>query len=164
MLSFSWTRHINFSYQTFKDWTSSLAWAAPTLAALFILSPDAYSQTQNICERMDELKFSGRVCNLSSKEITSLSSGDFDGLSDLLILYLNKNDLSSLPEDIFAGLSNLRRLYLGKNDLSSLPEDIFAGLSNLQRLYLNDNDLSSLPKISSLGSLIYKLSIWVRMT
>ena len=186
---FSWIRHINLPRQTF--WTSSLAWAAPTLAALSILSPSAYSQTpieasapsrnlaadrqidgarrpgrppiparpwrktdkpwrkssfQNICERMDELKFSGRVCNLSSKEITSLSSGDFDGLSDLLILYLNKNDLSSLPEDIFAGLSNLRRLYLGKNDLSSLPEDIFAGLSNLKRLYLNDNDLSSLPE------------------
>ncbi|TGG92121.1 MAG: leucine-rich repeat domain-containing protein [Aphanocapsa feldmannii 277cV] len=112
--SFSWTRHINFSRQTFKAWASSLAWATPTLAALFILSPSAHSQIQNICERLDALSSNRKICNLSSKGITSLSSGDFDGLSNLKQLWLNKNDLSSLPEDIFAGLSNLRVLYLNE--------------------------------------------------
>ena len=101
---------------------------------------------QNICERMDALNSNGKTCNLSSKEITSLNSGDFDGLSNLQKLYLNKNKLSSLPEDVFDGLSKLRNLRLDNNDLSSLPEDVFDGLAKLKSLNLNKNDLSSLPE------------------
>ena len=144
MPSFSLRYHINLPHQT--SWTSSLAWAAPTLAALLILSPSAHSQTQNICERENALSSDGTHCNLSHKGITSLSSDDFDGLSNLKTLGLHDNNLSRLPEDIFDGLSNLQELSLYNNDLSSLPEDIFDGLSNLQRLNLHDNNLSSLPE------------------
>ncbi|TGG93091.1 MAG: hypothetical protein ERJ67_04885, partial [Aphanocapsa feldmannii 277cV] len=143
-LSFSWIRHINLPQQA--SWKSSLAWAAPTLAALLILSPSAHSQTQNICERLNALSSNGKTCNLSSKGITSLSSGDFDGLSNLRFLHLYNNNLSSLPEDIFAGLSKLNTLWLYSNELSSLPENIFAGLSKLRVLYLHKNELSSLPE------------------
>ena len=101
---------------------------------------------QNICERMDALNSNGTICRLFSKGITSLSSNDFDGLSNLDRLYLNNNNLNSLPEDVFAGLSNLQMLTLNNNNLSNLPEDIFAGLSNLQHLHLNNNDLSGLPE------------------
>ena len=135
----------SFAVRAVNGKNATAATATP-LAALSISSSSGHSQTQNICERLDALSSNGKTCNLSSKGITSLSSDDFDSLSNLQTLYLNKNDLSNLPEDIFAGLSNLRTLYLNKNDLSSLPEDIFAGLSNLRTLYLNKNDLTSLPE------------------
>ena len=105
---------------------------------------DDMTVDQNICQRLNAL--SGTICNLPNRGITSLSSGDFDGLSSLKILRLNDNDLSSLPEDVFDGLSSLETLYLQENDLSSLPEDVFDGLSSLKALRLNDNDLSSLPE------------------
>ncbi|TGG93013.1 MAG: autotransporter domain-containing protein, partial [Aphanocapsa feldmannii 277cV] len=101
---------------------------------------------KNICERMDALNSDETFCDLSAKGITSLSSGDFDGLSALVTLDLRENSLSSLPEDIFAGLPALVNLDLKNNNLSSLPEDIFAGLSNLKRLWLRENDLTSLPE------------------
>ncbi|TGG80841.1 MAG: leucine-rich repeat domain-containing protein, partial [Aphanocapsa feldmannii 288cV] len=96
------------------------------------VTANLHINVQNICERMDALSSNGKTCNLSSKKITSLNSGDFDGLSNLQKLYLNNNKLSGLPEDVFNGLSKLRNLRLSNNDLSSLPEDIFAGLSKLQ--------------------------------
>ncbi|TGG93125.1 MAG: leucine-rich repeat domain-containing protein, partial [Aphanocapsa feldmannii 277cV] len=47
--------------------------------------------TQNICERENALNSDGTVCDLSNKVITSLSSGDFDGLSNLQYLDLSFN-------------------------------------------------------------------------
>ena len=82
---------------------------------------------------------------LNSKGITSLKSGDFDGLTALTRLYLRWNDLSSLPSDIFDGLTALTDLWLRDNDLSSLPSGIFDELTALTHLWLNANDLSSLP-------------------
>ncbi|TGG83163.1 MAG: hypothetical protein ERJ69_04080, partial [Aphanocapsa feldmannii 288cV] len=83
---------------------------------------------------------------LSSKGITSLSLDDFDGLSNLSHLNLDRNELNSLPEDVFDGLSKLNVIQLSNNELSSLPENIFDGLSKLQSIYLNYNELSSLPE------------------
>ena len=100
----------------------------------------------NICQSFNALSNDGTSCNLGDKGITSLSSGDFDGLSKLRILQLSFNDLSSLPEDIFDGLSDLSLLTLDQNKLSSLPEDIFDGLSSLRHLFLKHNKLTSLPE------------------
>ncbi|MCY4054466.1 MAG: hypothetical protein OXF67_01080, partial [Cyanobacteria bacterium MAG CAR4_bin_6] len=91
---------------------------ADGLAALLLLSPSAQSQTQtqtqNICERYGALgnswssvrqhrqvpaRYYGQICNLRNKGITSLKSGDFDGLPNLVSLFLDKNALTSLPED-----------------------------------------------------------------
>ena len=93
--------------------------------------------------------------NLSEQNITSLKSGDFDGLSSLDSLALYKNELSSLPADLFPELSSLSRLDLGSNDLSSLPADLFSELSSLTWLSLSFNKLSSLPTgiFSGLSSL-----------
>ena len=82
---------------------------------------------------------------LTGKAITSLKSGDFDGLTRLTSLYLNNNVLTSLPADIFDGLTALTRLEMRNNDLSSLPANIFNGLTALTRLDLQENTLSSLP-------------------
>ena len=96
--------------------------------------------------------------NLSSKNITALRSGDFDGLSSLQALALYRNSLSSLPSNIFSGLSSLNRLDLGSNELSSLPSGVFSDLSSLTWLSLPFNELSSLPSdifdgLSSLNTL-----------
>ena len=86
-----------------------------------------------------------RVLNLNESSITSLKSGDFDGLSNLNTLYMNNNELSSLPSGIFDELTTLTTLYLNDNELSSLPSGIFDELTTLRILYLRENELSSLP-------------------
>ncbi len=93
--------------------------------------------------------------NLSEQNITTLKSGDFDGLSSLDSLALYKNRLRSLPADLFSGVSSLSRLDLGSNDLSSLPADVFSELSSLSWLSLSFNELSSVPAdtFSGLSSL-----------
>ena len=100
----------------------------------------------NSCEEVTETHLA-LISNLylSTKLITSLKIGDFDGLSSLERLHLIDNQLSSLPEDIFDGLSSLKVLMLAVNQLSSLSEDIFDGLSSLEHLRLTDNHLTSLP-------------------
>ena len=114
-------------------------------AELGVTVTDNGNDRDNICQRFNALSAGGTICNLSGQGIKSLSSGDFNGLSNLEDLYLDNNRLSSLPADVFAGLSNLQNLDLHSNNLSSLPANIFAGLSNLQNLDLYSNNLSSLP-------------------
>ena len=78
-------------------------------------------------------------------KITSLKSGDFEGLSGMRELNLEDNSLSELPEGVFDGLSSLDRLTMQGNDLGSLPEGVFDDLTNLHTLSLYDNDLAALP-------------------
>jgi len=112
---------------------------------------DLSDQSKNICERYEALghrhsygrqlrqgypDYHGQVCNLRNKGITSLKPGDFDGLPNLVSLFLNKNALTTLPEGIFDGLSELRDVNLRNSSLTTLPEDIFDGLSNLEWILL----------------------------
>lgn len=85
------------------------------------------------------------VARDAETDTRSLPEDIFDGLDSLEILNLNANELTSLPEDIFDGLSELTRLNLTSNDLTALPEDIFDGLTSLDTLKLGYNELSSLP-------------------
>ena len=82
---------------------------------------------------------------LSNKGITSLKSGDFDGLTALTWLSLAHNEISSLPSDIFDNLTALTSLSLAHNEISSLPSDIFDNLTALTDLGIDFNHLSSLP-------------------
>ncbi len=83
--------------------------------------------------------------DLSFSSISSLSDGDFDGLTSLTSLNLSFNDLTSLPDDVFDGLTNLSTLNLLFNDLTSLPDGVFDGLTNLKNLNLDNNRLTALP-------------------
>ena len=100
----------------------------------------------NSCEEVTETHLA-LISNLylSTKLITSLKIGDFDGLSSLEYLHLHDNQLTSLPENLFEGLSSLKVLLLAGNQLSSLSEDLFDGLSSLTHLRLINNHLTSLP-------------------
>ncbi len=75
--------------------------------------------------------------NLSNQNITTLKTGDFDGMSSLTSLALYKNKLKRLPEGLFSDLSSLEKLDLGSNALSSLPEGLFSDLSSLRWLSLS---------------------------
>ncbi len=82
--------------------------------------------------------------NLINEGITSLKSGDFDGLTNLELLRIDQNLLTSLPENIFAGLPNLETLNLSQNPLTDLDEDLFQGLSSLKNLALRYTSVTSL--------------------
>ena len=100
----------------------------------------------NSCEEVTEEHLKQiRVLDMDRSSITSLKSGDFDGLSSMESLKLIANDLSSLPDGIFDELTALTELNLIANDLSSLPDGIFDENTALTTLKLNANDLSSLP-------------------
>lgn len=89
--------------------------------------------------------------------LTTLQSGDFDGLTSLRLLELNDNSLSSLPAGLFDDLSRLRDLDLGDNNLGSLPAGLLDELSRLEDLDLSSNSLSGLPSgfFDELDSLVY---------
>ena len=82
--------------------------------------------------------------DLSDRDLSMLSAGDFAGLSGLEGLNLKKAQLGALPEGVFAGLSSLVRLRLQENGLGSLPMGVFAGLTALSDLQLDKNGISAL--------------------
>ena len=139
------------------------------IVVLFFFLPlfSVQAQTVGICDRTSQIQGeillqlpSGTTCqtvtsaqlsgiteiNLTYKNISSLKGGDFDGLSNLEVLYLGYNPLTILPEDIFKELKSLRVLYLWSSSLTELPSDLFSGLSNLTELHLSNNSLVNLPK------------------
>ena len=77
--------------------------------------------------------------------ITTLQSGDFDGLTALTYLELSSNLLTALPAGVFDDLSALTTLELDYNSLAALPAGVFADLSALTTLELNSNSLAALP-------------------
>ena len=83
--------------------------------------------------------------NLSSRNISSLKEGDFDGLISLAVLELGENNLVSLPDGIFDQLTSLTSLGLRDNNLVTLPDGIFDQLTSLTSLDLSRNDLVTLP-------------------
>ena len=90
--------------------------------------------------------------------ITSLQSGDFAGLTQMLELDLNGNSLAPLQPGVFSGLTALHSLDLTATGQTTLRADVFSDLTELGKLVLDGNDLTSLPAgmfsgIRSLGIL-----------
>jgi Leucine-rich repeat (LRR) protein len=82
--------------------------------------------------------------NLYSRQITSISTGTFTGLSQLQKLDLSGNQFESLDAYSFDVLSQLQELDLSGNSLTSLNPSIFNGLSQLLELNLGFNQITSL--------------------
>ena len=135
--------------------------------SLLLFPFDSQAQTVDICSRTDEIEAailaelpSGTNCDsvtsaqlagitslvAGHNNISSLSVGDFSGLTGLNTLSLFHIQLTSLPEDLFDGLSSLENLWLFRSSLTSLHEDLFDGLTSLENLRLNHNFLTSLPE------------------
>ena len=96
-------------------------------------------------EYLTRIRFLDLASSGVGGKLTSLKSGDFEGLSGMSELNLEDNSLSKLPEGVFDGLSRLERLTMQGNDLSSLPDGVFDDLTKLHTLGLYDNDLATLP-------------------
>ena len=96
-------------------------------------------------EHLTRIRFLDLAGGGTGEKITSLKSGDFEGLSGMTELGLEHNSLSNLPEGVFDGLSSLAILTMQGNDLGSLPDGVFDDLTNLDALALYDNDLAALP-------------------
>ena len=99
--------------------------------------------------------------DLSSRNISSLKAGDFDGLVSLTWLDLDYNDLVALPDSIFDDLTSLTRLSLGSSILVTLPEGTFDQLTSLTWLELDNNALVTLPDgIFDQLTLLTRLDLW----
>ena len=81
---------------------------------------------------------------LNNRNISSLQSGDFAGMSSLGGLNLQNNRLTTLPADIFAGLSELDTVNLSNNNIETLDANTFDGLDTFLNLTLTDNQLTAL--------------------
>ena len=64
------------------------------------------------CDEVDDQHLSQVTSlRLDAQGLTTLKTGDFDGLSNLVTLSLENNRFAELPEDLFTGLSNLETDY-----------------------------------------------------
>ena len=90
------------------------------------------------CDEVTDAQLA-KITTLDIMGISSLQTGDFDGLTNLDYLDLSSGSLSELPANIFAGLTNLQTLLLNNNNLVALPPNIFAGLINLQDFSIDNN-------------------------
>ena len=90
-----------------------------------------------------------RSLNLSSKSISSLKAGDFNGLTALSTLDLNTNAIRNISalEDLTA----LTHLYLYGNAITDIS--VLEGLTALTNLFLNDNAISNISALEDLTSL-----------
>lgn len=70
--------------------------------------------------------------DLRFNHIVELPGNAFNGLGQLMTLFLNNNELAYVHEDAFKDLKALRFLYLSNNRLSRLPVGIFRNLPKLE--------------------------------
>ena len=94
--------------------------------------------------------------DLTSKSITALQAGDFDGLTSLNVLHLDSNSISDISP--LSGLTTLTGLNLGYNSISDISA--LSGMTNLKILALHNNlvgDVSALSGMTNLKQLgLYK--------
>ena len=106
----------------------------------------AISYPPPACEAVPESELAGiTLLVLHSADITSLTSGDFTGLSALRFLDLNDHALTTLPAGVFDSLTALQSLDLQNNALTTLPAGVFDSLAALEWLALGGNPLNTLP-------------------
>ena len=91
---------------------------AKQLIAQYLPADNWDDVTQDMLKEID-----GEI-NLFGFQINSLHPYDFDGLSNIKVLYLGYNKLKELPEGILDGLNNLRLLSIYDNRLETLPKTL----------------------------------------
>eukprot|EP01138_Halocafeteria_seosinensis_P015151 gb/GECG01015464.1/.p1 GENE.gb/GECG01015464.1/~~gb/GECG01015464.1/.p1 ORF type:complete len:194 (+),score=13.77 gb/GECG01015464.1/:1-582(+) len=78
---------------------------------------------------------------MQSNQLHKLTNSSFDGLDNLLHLYLSNNEIGSLHEGTFYGLRDLELLNLDGNNITAVEESSFRGLDNLETLNIGYNPL-----------------------
>jgi len=82
--------------------------------------------------------------NLSSNQISSLSSRVFHALGKLYTLELSDNKITKLSNRVFDGMSRLKYLNLRSNEIAVIPNGVFHGMGQLIELDLSDNQIAEL--------------------
>ena len=97
-------------------------------------------QTEN-CAAISELHQLSEITSLdlSGQGITSLKSGDFDGLTRLDTLKLSNNQITNVPHGIFDDLHLLTTLWLDNNRINSINANAFDQLYLLDEIKLEGN-------------------------
>lgn len=94
-------------------------------------------------------------------QITSIESGDFDGLNNLEYLFLSDNQIASIETGAFDGLNNLESLVLRRNRITSIEQGDFDGLTQLEVLALSDNQITSIES-GAFADLTNLRTFWLR--
>ncbi len=89
--------------------------------------------------------------SMGGLEITSLKSGDFDGLTSLTGLYMNNTSISDISE--LSKLTSLTSLNLERNSISDISA--LSDLTSLTALDLDNNSISDISVLSKLTSLTH---------
>ncbi|XP_034534744.1 toll-like receptor 13 [Notolabrus celidotus] len=92
-----------------------------------------------------------KVLGLSSNDIRELHCSDFQNLTALRHLYLQKNRISILRGCAFEDLKELLHLNLRSNPVYALQDTFKVSLGNLRILYMGMNSLRSVEKHSFRG-------------
>ena len=82
------------------------------------------------------------ILDLSGNDLQLLRPGNFDGLSQLVELYLSSCSIIEINVGTFKGLSNLRKIDLSKNNISRMNLGIFKGLNRIVFLNLSLNGIT----------------------
>ena len=90
-----------------------------------------------------------KITELDLSGITSLKSGDFNGLTALTTLHLWFNSITDISP--LEGLTTLTELHLNDNSITDISP--LEGLTNLTTLYLNDNSITDISPLEGLTNL-----------
>ena len=78
---------------------------------------------------------------LENCRLKEISSKDFEGLDNLMVLDLNHNEIKSLPNDLFVETPKLQFIYFNNNKIERLSSKILDPLNkkNLKQFWLGEN-------------------------
>ncbi|XP_078578130.1 uncharacterized protein LOC144863042 [Branchiostoma floridae x Branchiostoma japonicum] len=86
-----------------------------------------------------------QILRLGGNKIIDVTNSAFDGLSQLLKLYLNRNNIETIEAfGSLSGPSSLELLDLQKNKLTSISIGTFTGIPLLTELNLSSNNISKI--------------------
>ncbi|XP_078576419.1 uncharacterized protein LOC144862040 [Branchiostoma floridae x Branchiostoma japonicum] len=86
-----------------------------------------------------------QILRLGGNKIIDVSNSAFDGLSQLVKLYLNRNNIETIEAfGSLSGPSSLEMLDLQKNKLTSISIGTFTGIPLLTELNLSSNNISKI--------------------
>lgn len=83
---------------------------------------------------------------LSANKISSIRAGDFDGVDQLISLWLANNQIAAVEEGSLAPLVQLRNFDISHNNIVDFPWGDLRNLTSLQLLKMNHNEMVHLPR------------------
>lgn len=125
---------------TFGDWATSQGY---TPGAAMPSSVMATSAGIDSLTGINDYNWAATTSlNLGFNQLSSITSGDFVGMSNLKTLGLNNNALTSIGANAFTGLSSVTSLSLTNNQIADIQSSDFTGLDSLMTLNMNYNPIA----------------------